>query len=98
VYKKLISLKITGGDLDMYIAEFERLAEDAGYHSNERGTILLFRKGLPYGLHKAIVDKVHPVPHTLAQWQQAAREQQVSYADWKAMVGGQEQGRPTDRR
>jgi Retrotransposon gag protein len=73
-YKKLISLKMTEGNLNTYIVEFERLAEDVGYHSNERGTILLFRKGLPYRLHKAILEKVHPALHTLAQWQQAARD------------------------
>jgi hypothetical protein len=93
IYKKLIILKMLGGDLNTYIMEFRRLTEDARYHSNEQETILLFRKGLPYELHKAIVDKVHPVPHTLTQWQHAAREQQVIYADWKATMREEEQGR-----
>jgi hypothetical protein len=86
-YKKLVVLKMTGGDLNTYIVDFEKLAEDAGYSLNEKGALILFRKGLPYGLHKAIVDKMHPAPVTIDQWQQAARQQQVAYTEWKALMG-----------
>jgi hypothetical protein len=86
-YKKLVALKMTGGDLDTYITDFENLAQDAGYALNEKGALILFRKGLPFGLHKAVVDKAHPAPVTIDQWQQAARQQQVAYADWKALMG-----------
>jgi hypothetical protein len=78
---------MTGVDLDTYIADFEKLAQNAGYCLNEKGAIILFRKGLPYRLHKAIVDKAHPTPITIDQWQQAARQQQIAYADWRAMMG-----------
>jgi hypothetical protein len=78
---------MTGGDLDTYITDFKKLAQDAGYALNEKGALILFRKGLPFGLHKAVVDKAHPAPVTIDQWQQAARQQQVAYADWKALMG-----------
>jgi hypothetical protein len=86
-YKKLVTLKMTGGDLDTYIADFKKLAQDVGYHLNEKGAIILFRRGLPLRLHKAVVDKVHPAPQTIQQWQDAAGEQQIAYANWKAMMG-----------
>jgi hypothetical protein len=87
VYKKLVALKMTGGDLDTYITDFEKLAQDAGYCLDEKGALIPFRRGLPYGLHKAIADKMHPAPVTIDQWQQAARQQQVAYAEWKALMG-----------
>jgi hypothetical protein len=46
-YKKLVSLKMTGGDLDTYIADFEQLAQEAGYNLNKKGALILFRRGLP---------------------------------------------------
>jgi hypothetical protein len=58
-----------------------------GYALNEKGALILFRKGLPYGLHKAVVDKVQPAPATLDQWQQAVKQQQITYADWRALMG-----------
>jgi hypothetical protein len=78
---------MTGGDLNTYIVDFEKLAQDTGYHLDEKGALILFRRGLPYGLHKAVVDKVHPAPVTIDQWQQAARQQQVAYTDWRALMG-----------
>jgi hypothetical protein len=42
------------------------------------------------------MDKVHPLPQNLAAWQQAAREQQVVYAEWLAMMGP-DPGRPQDQ-
>jgi hypothetical protein len=86
-YKRLVVLKMTGGDLDTYIADFEKLAQDAGYTLNEKGALILFRKGLPFRLHKVVADKAHPAPVTLDQWQQAARQQQVAYTKWKALMG-----------
>jgi hypothetical protein len=86
-YKKLVALKMTAGDLDTYIADFEKLAQEAGYCLDKKGALILFRRGLLYGLHKVVVDKMHPVPITIDQWQQAARQQQVTYADWKALMG-----------
>jgi hypothetical protein len=87
MYKKLVALKMIGGDLNTYIMDFEKLAQDAGYHLDEKGPLILFRRGLPYGLHKAVVDKVHLAPVTIDQWQQAAKQQQVAYADWRALMG-----------
>jgi hypothetical protein len=86
-YKKLVALKMTGGDLNTYITDFKKLAQDTGYYLDEMGALILFRRGLPYELHKAVVDKVHPPPVIIDQWQQVAREQQVAYADWRAMMG-----------
>jgi hypothetical protein len=89
---------MTAGDLDTYIADFEKLAQDAGYALNEKGALILFRKGLPYGLHKAVVDKAQPAPTTLDQWQQAAKQQQIAYADWKALMGDTPRAPQGDRR
>jgi hypothetical protein len=67
VYKKLVALKMTGGDLDTYIADFKKLVQDAGYHLDEKGALILFRRGLPYRLHKVIADKTHPAPVMIDQ-------------------------------
>jgi hypothetical protein len=47
----LKTLKMTGSDIDSYIATFTKLMKMAGYKENGHGTLSLFKKGLPDGLN-----------------------------------------------
>ena len=47
-----------GNTLDKFIAEFEHLRSEAGWTSNDIGTITQFQHGLNTGLLKAIVQHV----------------------------------------
>jgi len=71
----LKTLKMTGGDIDSYIATFPKLMKMAGYRKNEHGALNLFKKGLPDGLNVRIINNNDPVPNTLKRWQECARQQ-----------------------
>jgi hypothetical protein len=47
----LKALKMTGGDIDSYIATFTKLMKMAGYKENEHRALSLFKKGLSDGLN-----------------------------------------------
>jgi len=72
-------LRMEKGDLDTYIATFNKLAGLAGYSPSDRGALALFKKGLPMPLNLSIVQHTNPRPDTLVDWQKAAREQQLKY-------------------
>jgi hypothetical protein len=67
------------GDLDTYIATFNKLAGLAGYSPSDQGALALFKKGLPMPLNLSIVQHTNPRLDTLVDWQKAAREQQLKY-------------------
>ena len=50
------SIKMEGGDLDTYIARFERLARIAGYDLHNQMVLDHFGSGLTSGLYIAIVN------------------------------------------
>ena len=50
------SIKMEGGDLDMNIAKFERLARIAGYNLQDQMVLDRFGSGLTSGLYIAIVN------------------------------------------
>jgi hypothetical protein len=72
-------LRMEKGDLDTYIATFNKLAGLAGYSPSDRGALALFKKGLPMPLNLSIVQHTNPHPDTLVDWQKVAREQQLKY-------------------
>ena len=54
-HQKFLKVKMQGNALDEFIAEFEHLRSEAGWSSNDIGTITQFQRGLNTGLLKAIV-------------------------------------------
>jgi hypothetical protein len=75
-----------GNTLDEYIAEFEHLRSEAGWTTNNIGTITQFRRGLNTGLLKAIVQHIQPHPRTLRKWFDAACEQHDIWNELKASI------------
>jgi len=71
---KLQNLHMKDGNLDQFIAEFNRLTHLADRNNKTRGLIPLFRQGLPYGLAQACMNR-SKWPETIHQWQAAAREE-----------------------
>ncbi len=66
------------GNLDQYVAEFNRLSHLANRNDETRGLIPLFRQGLLYGLAQACMNR-SKWPETIHQWQAAAREENKQY-------------------
>ncbi len=66
------------GNLDQFIAEFNRLTHLADRNNETRGLIPLFHQGLPYGLAQACMNR-SKWPETIHQWQAAAREENKQY-------------------
>ena len=72
-HQELLNLRMGGGNLNTYNAEFNRLYKTAGFSENELGTIELYKKGLTNGLLEAIIDNYTKKPTILAGWQEEAR-------------------------
>jgi hypothetical protein len=92
-YHRLTNLKMNGGDLDGYIAAFERLMWEAGWDRDAKGSIDLFRNGLCQRLHRAILKKVQPRPATATGWQIAARNEYAIEVEIRAFYGFRENRR-----
>jgi hypothetical protein len=75
----LRSLRMQGGDIDTYIATFDKLLKLAGYHDNEHGALTLFKAGLPGSLNICIINNSASIPVTLAGWKDTACQQQLKY-------------------
>ncbi len=71
---KLQNLHMKDGNLDQYIAKFNRLTHLADRNDETRGLIPLFHQGLLYGLAQACMNR-SKWPETIHQWQAAAREE-----------------------
>ena len=84
-YNNLVSLKMEGGDIDTYIATFERLARQAGWTLGSAGTIEKFKLGLPKTLFFYIMRRETP-PTTYAGWTKAARDEVRRLVDIKAQM------------
>ena len=85
-HQKFLKVKMQGNALDEFIAEFEHLHSEAGWSSNDIGTITQFRCSLNTGLLKAIVQHVRPRLCTLHKWFNAAREQHDIWNELKATI------------
>ena len=57
---KLCHLTFTPGDVDMFIAQFESLAEEATYPLNTKSTLTLFVSKLPFKMMDHILKVVRP--------------------------------------
>jgi hypothetical protein len=68
---KLEKLTMTQGDLDTYIATFNRLLDEAEFLPCDKGAIEMFKRGLTIGL-KINCIKQKPKPETMGEWQEAA--------------------------
>ena len=76
----LRKLRMTGGDLDQYVADHENLVFLAGYEVESDVAIEQFTEGLPDGLRVAIINRSDEVPKTYYEWKTAAEKEQ---AKWK---------------
>ena len=85
-HQKFLKVKMQGNALDEFIVEFEHLRSEAGWSSNDIGTIMQFRRGLNTGLLKAIVQHVCPCLRTLRNWFDAARKQHDIWNELKAAI------------
>ena len=86
--KDLLNINMKPGELNQYISSFKHLCALAGWGANEPGTIMLFKKGLTNGLHRAVLEKTNPHPTTLRGWFKAAHHQYKLWAEIKASLGG----------
>jgi len=75
---KLQNLCMKEGNLDQYVAEFNRLVNLAERNDETRGLIPLFQQGLPYGLAQSCMNQ-SKWPETIHQWQAVAREENKQY-------------------
>ena len=85
-HQKFLKVKMQGNALDKFIAEFEHLHSEAGWTSNNIGTITQFRHGLNTGLLKAIIQHVHLRPCTLRKWFDATCKQHNIWNELKAAI------------
>ena len=54
------TIKMERGELDMYIAKFERLARLAGYSLQDQMVLNRFGSGLNPGLYASIINNTNP--------------------------------------
>jgi len=84
---KLENHKMTGSNVDKYIAGFNRLLPLAGFSANDAGVINMFRRGLqPNLLRQCIMHKSKDLV-TLKDWQDEARTKQLAYWDAQQATG-----------
>ncbi|KAH9011403.1 hypothetical protein EDB85DRAFT_2228842 [Lactarius pseudohatsudake] len=72
------------GDIDSYVATFERLARQADYNLDAPQTIDLFTAGLPKGLFTKVYEQYEPT--TFEAWKQAAMKKQQQYLHLQARL------------
>jgi len=82
-YQKLNKLRMHGSDIDSYVAEFDRLIDEAGYSRSDISVLQKFKEGLQPSLVREVLTHVTPAPATLAAWKQKARERQTVYKELK---------------
>ncbi|KAH9009809.1 hypothetical protein EDB84DRAFT_1570984 [Lactarius hengduanensis] len=81
-------IKMEKGDIDGYIAKFERLVRQSNYRSSEPLVLDYFTGGLPYDLYRNAY-QFHS-PNTYAQWKAAAIEQHKTMDPHERPSGEQE--------
>ena len=80
------TIKMEGGDLDTYIARFERLARIAGYNLQDQLVLDKFGSGLTSGLYIAIVNGPNE-PRNWTEWTRAGQKYQQKYLLIRASLG-----------
>jgi hypothetical protein len=73
-HQQLMNLKMSGGDLDMYMANFNCLAKVAGFKDNEKGTMELYKQGLNHQLLNNIIKNYTKWLTILKEWQKEAHK------------------------
>lgn len=71
---RLNDLRMTGDDIEIYIATFEDLLDETECERNDRLMVDYFRQGLPTDLMRSIM-KRETTPDTIDEWQSAARKE-----------------------
>ena len=79
------SLKMEKGELDAYIAKFERLARIVGYNLRDQMVLDRFGSGLNPGLFTSIINNTDP--HTWLDWTRAAQKYQQKYLLIRSALG-----------
>src|SRR6267378_4551502 len=99
---ELSKLKMTGGDIDSFIAKFKRLARDANYMLDEPTVLDKFIKGLPTKLAEGCLNQDNP--ETWQEWANSTRKRQGVYLKWHQILGqttqpgqGQNQGQKSQK-
>jgi len=99
---ELSKLKMTGGDIDGFIAKFKRLAHDANYTLDEPTVLDKFIKGLPMKLAEGCLNQDNP--ETWQEWADSTRKHQGVYLKWHQILGqttqpgqGQNQGQKSQK-
>jgi Retrotransposon gag protein len=83
---KLEKLTMSQGDLDTYIATFNRLLDEAKFSPRDKGAVEMFKRGLNVGL-KINCIKRKPKPETMNEWQEAARQEHLNYLEVQQALG-----------
>ena len=80
------TIKMEGGELDTYIARFERLARIARYDLQNQMVLNQFGSGLTSGLYIAIVNSPDE-PRNWTEWTRAAQKYQQKYLLIRSNLG-----------
>jgi len=80
---QLQKLRMTGDNLDEYLAAFETLGNHAELNPNDPSNLHTFAQGLPQLLANACLKMENP--DTYKQWRAAAQQQQVIYLKMKVL-------------
>ena len=88
----LWKLKMQGGNIDQYVADFQFLASQAEINVNDPAAIRLFQLGLPIPLAEACIDLEKPV--NFEQWTLAAQAQQRGWIQKKGLWAQKEGNMP----
>jgi len=73
-YEQLMKLEMKNGDIDTYIATFERLTDAAEWEANAKGTIAHFKVSLQDHIHRRILFR-ETWPTDMDGWKEAAQKE-----------------------
>src|SRR6266481_6550495 len=76
-HDNLRKLKMSEGNVDQYIVDFEFLAQCARIDINDPTAIQLFSEGMPFSLAESCIKLEQP--KSFEQWAKAAQSQQRNY-------------------
>jgi len=106
-YADLLSLNMKNEDIDEYISNFDFLLLKAGWEPTARGTLEMFKRGLPRRFHWTILQQEN-IPASLDEWKAAVRKEVQrrrlvaaslgQRPDWQSFQKGRQRtGRPSWR-